>query len=150
MSTTIYSRPMGSASFEAILDERLFTPRHVAAASLLGGPLAGFVLIAVNFTRLADAAAAKGSAMAGLVLTALLWLTVYSDPLHLTWHTALAGPVITAVFLWLTANTLQGPDLKAHAIAGGETASTWTALELGLLAVAAQVLVLMGVAVLVG
>jgi hypothetical protein len=146
MSTNIYSRPIESDSFAATLDERLFSPYHVAAASFFGGPLAGFVLIAVNFTRLGDAAAAKGSAMAGLVLTALLWLTVYSDPLHATWYAAAASPVLTAVFLWLAAHTLQGPELKAHAIAGGETASLWTALEIGVLAAAAQVLALAGVA----
>jgi len=150
MSTTIYSRPLRSASFEATLDEKLFAPHQVAAASLLGGPLAGFVLIALNFRRLSDAAAAKGSLLAAVVLTGLLALTVYSDPLHLAWHAAVAGPAVTAAFLWLAAETLQGPDLKAHAIGGGETASTWRAIETGLLAAAAQLPVFISVAILAG
>ncbi len=146
MSTTIYPRPLQSASFDATLEERLFTAPQAAAASLLGGPLAGFALVALNFKRLGDATAAKGSTAAGLVLAALLGLTVYGDPLHLAWHTALAGPVLTAVCLWLAADTLQGPDLKAHAIAGGETASFWTALETGLLIGGAQWTALLGAA----
>jgi hypothetical protein len=150
MSTSIYSRPLGSASFEATLDEKMFAPHQVAAAALLGGPLAGFVLIAVNFRRLTDATAAKGSLTAGIVLSALLAITVYSDPLHLAWPAAVAAPAVTAAFLWLAAETLQGPDLKAHAIGGGETASTWRAIETGLLAAAAQAAVLMGAAVLTG
>jgi hypothetical protein len=144
MSTITYTRPLRSASFEATLDRRLFTPTQIAAASLLGGPLAGFALITANFRRLSDATAAKGSALAGMVVAALLWLTVYANLPHLPWYTAVGGPVITAAFLWLAAGTLQGPDLKAHAIAGGETASTWHALEIGVLAAAAQLVAFAG------
>jgi len=150
MSTSIYAGPATATPAEEMLDRKLFTPPHVAVASILGGPLAGFLLIAANFKRLAEVGAAKGSVAAGIVGTALLWITAYLDPLQLASCKGIISTAVAALFMWLAADVLQGPDLKAHALAGGDTASAWTAVEVAVLTAAAQLPVIVGITLLIG
>jgi len=150
MSTSTYAGPVSVSPGDEMLDRKLFTPPKVAMASLLGGPLAGFLLIAANFKRLADASAAKGSVAAGIVGTALLWITAYLDPLQLASCKGIIATAVAAVVMYLVADVLQGPELKAHALAGGETASGWTAVEVAVLTAAAQLPVMLGITLLIG
>ena len=128
----------------------LFTPGQVSLASLLGGPLAGFWLLAVNFRRRAEAAAAVFSLMGGVVVSALLLAIVCSAVGQVPAKYSLLALAATAYAMCLVADSLQGAEVKFHKRAGGETASAWTACAAGLIVAAAQLPVLLTVVALAG
>ena len=123
-------------------DASLLSRLQVATASLLGGPLAGFVLLGVNFRRLGRPGAAVGSVLVGLVMTALLILTGYFNPNNLASLGGAISRVVAAFYMWLVIDTVQGLDLNAHFRLGGDVASCWSAVGLGFSVALAQAMAL--------
>jgi len=149
MSSNPYASPTsGIASTARPREIRLYTPQHVAGATFMGGPLAGFLLMATNYRRMGNSDAAIGSVLVGLLATVLLVMISIFVP-------GLPSGVgqlifIASVFLMsMLAKNMQGEDLEVHVQRGGKTASAWIAIGIGLLVLAAEFVVLFGIAVLV-
>jgi hypothetical protein len=109
---------------------KLHPPAHVAVATFLLGPGAGFLLLMVNFYRLGRQAAVWGT-LAALLLTVVVLLAVEvsaDSPLPVF---ALALPMF--LILWVAAKVLQGGAYEEHLRRGGESASGGAAAGIGLL-----------------
>jgi len=149
MSSNPYASPAsGIASTARPREIRLYTPQHVAGATFLGGPLAGFLLMATNYRRMGHSDAAIGSVLVGLLATAVLaMIGILMPGLPSGTGTLIC---IASIFLMSTlAKNMQGEDVEAHVQRGGKTASVWIALGIGLLVLAAEFVVLCGIALLV-
>jgi hypothetical protein len=112
---------------------QLYSPAAVAGAALLGGLPAGCLLLATNYRRLKQNAAAGLTAVAGLVGTlgicAALW--TYADVPPGLAALGYLGPLFLAQFLGSSlllgalARLLQGRAFATHVRAGGRRASFW-------------------------
>jgi hypothetical protein len=117
---------------------KLYSPHAVAGASLLGGALAGAIVLTYNYQLLGRKRPAMlalgggvGGAAASLLLLGLL-------PAWLGLPLILLG---SALALFGIAHFVQGPAFRAHREKGGEEASAVGAAGLGLLCSALFVLV---------
>jgi hypothetical protein len=107
---------------------RLHSPGAVALASFFGGPLAGCVLLAINYFKLSRTAVGVQAIILGLVATALEGLLLITLPEQFRFFVPL-GSHLGMVFL---AKTLQGSIYRTHLAEGGEKASGWIAAGIGL------------------
>lgn len=114
---------------------RLYSPRHVALASLIGGPFGGAALIGFNFQRrrrLAWAVTTFALAGVGMVATAVLaawFLPPGYDFRALTF--------LAFLFMYFLAHRLQGAAHRAHLRNGGRNALYRRAAGIGILALVA-------------
>ncbi len=107
---------------------RLYSPRAVAGAALLGGWLAGCLLVAANYSRLRRRAAARLAFLAGVAGTAgILWAVwKYTDVPGRLGALLYLGPLFlaellgAALLLLPAAWLLQGRDFAAHLADGGK------------------------------
>ena len=106
---------------------KLFDSVSVLLATLLGSPVAGTILMAVNYRRLGKGGAAAAAIAAGVAATALAIIFGNMIP------TALS--TVVAIGLLLTtkscAQVLQGPALAEHVSRGGKLGSRWVAAGIG-------------------
>jgi hypothetical protein len=108
---------------------RLHSPTAVACASFLGTPVAGGIVLALNYRKWGQKGRAAAAIAAGLLTTVVLgWLVWISPP-----------SVPSAVFVtpqvvggYLVARWLQGRHFDAHIAGGGKKATIWTATGVGL------------------
>jgi DNA-directed RNA polymerase subunit RPC12/RpoP len=109
---------------------RLYSTRQIAVAAFLGGPLGGFLLVAINYARLRRAAAAWGMVAVGILATAAL--VFFPDrflPERAGWLVVgLPGLVATVA----VAHMLQGAAFQQHIQRGGRPASPWGVAGVGL------------------
>jgi hypothetical protein len=106
---------------------RLYSPRAVAAAALLGGWPAGCLLLAANFQRLRRTGAAWSARLLGVLGTlGILWAVMkYTDVPPRLGALLYLGPVFlaelvgAALLLLAIAWLLQGRAFAAHLAAGG-------------------------------
>jgi hypothetical protein len=119
----------------------LFDYRAVAVATLLGGPLGGCTLMALNYRRLRDSGAAITSALAGIVITSLLVLLGYVVDAR----PAQALGLIALIGMSRIAKHLQGDDIAEHLRNCGRLASRWTAAGIGLACLALVALVVFAI-----
>jgi hypothetical protein len=121
---------------------KLFSPGCVALIAFLFGPVAGFILLTINFWRLGKRRAAWMTvafctlAMAPLV--AILIALPDSFP-----GVLVSVPLFLS--LWAAAGVLQGSDYAAHRSNGGESPSGWSAVGFGLLGLVLFVVVFLGI-----
>jgi hypothetical protein len=112
--------------------KKLHTENHVALAAFLGSPLAGSIVLAINFARLGRQAAALGSLLLGTLATVVLFGLAFAVPLPNG-----AGVLLGlgyAMLMRLIAKRLQGEELAAHVKAGGAIASAWSAVGISIIA----------------
>ncbi len=106
----------------------LFDSVSVALATLLGTPIAGTILMAVNYRRLQEGGKAAAAVAIGVVATILA--IVFGNMIPTTFST------IVAVGLLLTtrscAQSLQGPAVTQHVSQGGTLGSRWAAAGVGI------------------
>ena len=108
----------------------LFSPSQATLATAFGGPLAGAVVMAVNYRHLARPRAGAITLFVGVTATATLLVigsylpTDASSLLIVLPYVALAH---------LTAERLQGNAFRTHRSAGGITYSAWRSVGVGLL-----------------
>ncbi len=112
---------------------KLFNAGAVTLASFLGAPLAGAVLMAINFRRMDRKSAANISVACGIGGTAVL-VGIYSIlPDRIPTLVYAVPPLIVMNSL---AKYFQGDELQLHAGRRGRMDSLWTAAGIGLLSLA--------------
>ncbi len=117
----------------------LYTVGGVTLAAFLGGPIAGSVLIAINEKRLGRREVARNALLLGFLGTAALVGLGAALP-----DAAAKGLPIGSIFgMRQIALGLFGPRLEAHTKAGGKLVSLWHAAGVGLLALVAQLAVVL-------
>ena len=115
---------------------RLFDANAVGLAALLCSPLAGTVLMAVNYGRLGRAGKGALTVVYGLIASALLVL------IKLKWRgpggtvAAMALGFMVFLCMWQIAIEVQGEAVEEHVAAGGRLGTTLTALLIGIASVA--------------
>ncbi len=107
---------------------KLFDSNAVGLATLIGGPVAGSFLMALNYRRLGFMGKATVALLIGAIVTALAILIGWNLPASTKFPLALALLFATK---WL-AQSLQGPTVKYHVEHGGHLGSRWTAFASGL------------------
>jgi len=118
---------------------RLFDARVVGLAAFICCPLAGAILIAVNYGRLGKAGKSVLAVIFGLIATALNGLIRWN------WKTSsgsldrLEYDAFEIVFLvvawfctWKIAKEEQGDEVEEHVARGGQLGSRWTAFWVGI------------------
>lgn len=106
----------------------LFDAVSVGAATFLGAPLAGSIVMALNYTRLKRVgAAATVLAIGGALTSVTLFLAVAVSSQALN-----AVPIASFLAMFFAARTLQGPAVELHQRQGGPLASRWIAAGIGL------------------
>lgn len=119
----------------------LFDASSVTIATLLGAPVAGAILMAVNYRRLGKEVNAAVVFLCGLTVTILAMVSGNLIP-----ATALYSvPIILLVGMRSIAQSLQGPAVKQHVNSGGKLGSRWIAFGLG---IGALVVILGGLLIL--
>jgi hypothetical protein len=106
----------------------LFDSQSVTIATLLGAPIAGTILMAVNYRRLGKEVNAAVAFLAGLAVTILAIVSgnlIPTDALY-------ALPVILLVAMRGIAQALQGSAVQQHVSQGGKLGSRWIAFGLGI------------------
>lgn len=141
MSTTPEATPRAP-------EYRLFDSGAVGTAAFICCPLAGTILIAVNYGRLGKAGKGLLAVILGLMATALNVL------IKLSWSTSsgslgrLEYDAVEILFLfcmwictWQVAKQEQGDAVKEHTARGGQLGSRWTAAWVAVATLAALVVV---------
>ncbi len=127
---------------------RLFDSGAVGTAAFICCPLAGAILIAVNYGRLGKAVKGVLAVILGLIATALNILIKWN------WNT-LSGSLdrleydafeilfltFTWICTWQIAKEEQGDAVKEHTARGGQLGSRWTAFWVGIATLVALVVV---------
>jgi len=127
---TIY--PAGSSDPQSSPPSyRLFDSGAVLVAATFGGPLAGSLLMAVNYKRLDRSGQGVLVVFLGAILTAVLvaigWnMTQVSSGLA----------VLALIATWRLAKAVQGRDVAAHVARGGQLGSKGAAFGIGVLTLA--------------
>jgi hypothetical protein len=117
---------------------KLFSPICIGVVALLAGPLAAFLLLALNYWRLGRRAAACISIGVGLLTYAALVAVAVSMPL--VWKSypfLISLPLFLVV--WGAAHVLQWDAFEKHQERGGKAASGWAAAGIALLALVLQI-----------
>ncbi len=116
----VYYMPVAAVPY------RLFDSGAVLLATFFGSPLAGAILMAVNYGRLGKSGKGFLAAVLGLIATALLIAVGLSQNK--------GSSVLGIVFLlatWQVARMAQGKDVEEHTARGGQLGSKWTAFFIG-------------------
>jgi hypothetical protein len=115
---------------------RLYSPLAVAGAGLLGGWLAGCLLLSANYRRMRRAAAARLAVLAGVLGTAgILWAVwKYTDVPPRLGALLYLGPLFLAELLGaallflVVARLLLGRTFAAHLAGGGKREAGWVVI----------------------
>jgi hypothetical protein len=111
----------------------LYSPGHIAWATFLGAPIAGCVLLALNYKRFGDATSATLALIFGLIGTVVLLAIAFVLPDNFP------NSVLPAAYtfgMFQCAKSLQGDALE-HRLANGATkGSGWAAAGIGILCLA--------------
>ena len=107
----------------------LFSPIHVTLATAIGGPLAGAVVIAMNYRQLARTGAGTIAILLGALATVALLIAGWLLPKDVSPLLIVAG---YTGLLYLVATMIQGPSLEAHPPAASGTRLAWRAALVGL------------------
>ena len=130
------------SAFLAGTDEMLFHATAVAVATYSGTPIAGFLLMAVNYRRLGQTRRAVMAVMLGLLATGLVVMCWVRLPFFVSIPVCLGLLLGTRAY----AGSMQGAALAQHVSRGGRLGSKWVALGVGLGCLAA---LLMGLRALI-
>jgi hypothetical protein len=106
----------------------LFDVNAVALATLLGTPVIGGALMAINYWRLGQACRAMTTLAVAVVVTGLVILVGWNLPQGLSFPVALVLVFLTKY----SAQSLQGATLKKHVEQGGRVGSKGLAAGIGL------------------
>ena len=110
---------------------KLFSADGIGIATFFGTILAGGILLSINYRRLGKRRAANVSLCLCIALAVASMVAGIMLPDHLAVRALLGLPMLIGV-MWY-AKSAQGALVRAHRDAGGEMASNWLALGIGLL-----------------
>jgi hypothetical protein len=132
---------------------RLFDSGAVGTAAFICCPLAGTILIAVNYGRLGKAGKGVLAVALGLIVTALnillksIWNTSPGSLGRLEYDAfEILFLVVAWICTWQAAKEEQGHAIEEHAACGGQLGSRYTAAWVGIGTLAALVVVVGAVA----
>ena len=128
-----YSRYAG---YYAIPTYPLYDQQAVAGATFLGSPVAGSILLALNYRRLGRTGAAAMAITLGALATIVLMFIGFSLPSKAPRAIVAALPMLLMMML---AKKLQGPAVEAHKKAGGPPCPRLKAAGIGLACLAVVV-----------
>lgn len=111
-------------------DVRLYSPRHVAWATFLGSPLAGCVLMGLNFFRFGDSSTAWMTIGWGTLGTIVMFVVAFFLPDNFP---SVVIPAATTFGMFHLAKSLQGARYERHLAEGGQKASGWAASGIAVL-----------------
>jgi len=117
----------------AIPNYRLYDPTSVGLAAFFGSPIAGTVLMAINYRHLGRKSSAILAVILGVAATAL---AIAIEPYIPSTFTSVAA-IALFVGTYNAAKTLQGPIVEKHELAGGSLHSRWAAFGISLAVLAA-------------
>src|SRR5215471_590850 len=106
----------------------LYHYRAIIGATVLGSPIAGAVLMAVNYRRLGKPIAAAAVLVGGFALVALILLMTSGATLEVQSKASAFGVATMA----LVAKLLQRKYVQEHVSTGGSLASGWDAFGIAL------------------
>lgn len=106
---------------------RLFDPAAVGLATFFGSPIAGTILMAVNYSRLGKAGKGVLALLLGVLGTAAIVAIGWNKPVG----SGSLG-VVLFIVVWQVARAVQGNDVNAHVARGGALASKWLAFGIGI------------------
>jgi hypothetical protein len=116
----------------------LYNSWGVAIATFFGTPLAGSILLSVNYRRMKNAGAAWKAMGAGVALTvALLLWTLFGPSGEGQQAIATVVGISLSIAFRVSAKQLQGKAVEENQARGGKRASYWAAFGIGLLTLAA-------------
>lgn len=108
----------------------IYSPGHVAWATFLGAPIAGCVLLALNYRRFGNATAASFALMAGFVGTVVVLAIAFVLPENFP---SFVLPAAYTFGMYQSVKSLQGRT-SAHLLANGAIkGSGWVATGVGIL-----------------
>src|SRR5277367_1108300 len=117
-----------SSPAAAVPSYRLFDPNSVLIAAILGSPVAGVALMALNWRRLGQGKKGLAAFLIGIVATVLASLLGYYVPSS----GSIAIGILIALGTKGAAQYFQGPALAEHEARGGQLSSRWAATGVGL------------------
>ncbi len=121
----------------------LFSDKQVGIVTFLFSLLAGCGLLALNYARMGRGGAAAASVIVGaLFIAALISLGMV---IELSSFANIVINILVALTMKQTAKVLQGQAVNDHVAQGGQIASVWLALAIGLLGLLATVAIIVGV-----
>jgi len=120
--------PLEVSVVESPPQYELHTPWHTTLATIIGGPIAGGLVIYWNFRKVGDAAAGKLWLYIGVGIMAVVVAAGLLFPFSSGMGLAIGG----VVAMHHLAKQALGRMLEAHKRRGGKLASAWHAAGLGL------------------
>ncbi len=106
----------------------LFDSTAVGLATFFGTPVAGTILMAINYRRLGKAGQAAAAVVIGIVVTGLAVL-LWNGPCHKARLSE--SPPLFSWGMKGAAQSIQGTAVAEHVREGGSLGSNWTAFGLG-------------------
>lgn len=112
----------------------LYKVSGVGLATFIGTPLAGGIILSINYKRLGKFSESRKSIIFSLLGTlALLFLAVLiPDDLHVPNTVFSVVPIVVMIML---AKQLQEAEINRHISTGGAIASNWKALGIGFIVI---------------
>jgi hypothetical protein len=111
---------------------KLYSVRSIVLATFLGSPLAGGIVMALNYRRLGLPAKAMHSAIWSAVATAALIAIAIGMPDDIKIPNMLFL-IAQVLAMFIVATKLQGANLSSHQFHGGRLASAWGAAGIAIL-----------------
>ncbi len=118
---------------EEYINYKLYTTGWMVAATFIGGPLAGFYLLSVNFKNLKKPQLAKKALIQGVFISCALFTSFMLLPQKiLDIIPKSIFPMLYSMFTGLYADIQQGSEIKNHVKNGGKRYSGWRAAGVGI------------------
>lgn len=111
---------------------KLFKVSAVGIATFLGTPLAGGIIMAINFSRLGRRSAARSTVVITTLYTVVSTLVLFFIPMMPASVNSWIG-IVHALVMHLVAKSYFSEDIENHQRLGGPMASTWIAVGIGFL-----------------
>jgi hypothetical protein len=129
-----------------LANPKLYSIRQIAAATFVGTPLAGAILMGANYRALGQHTHRRNTLIAGVVATAVVFALAFMLPERFP---NFVLPLAYVLGIQAAATQLQGAAIAAHLAKGGERASNWHVVGIAVACLAALVAVAVGAAVVI-
>jgi hypothetical protein len=110
---------------------KLYKDKAIYVGTFLGGPLVAGYLAAENFKRLGEKDKLKKTWLITIAATIVIFGRIFLIPENVKIPGYIL-PLIYAGIAQLLIRRSQGPAIKSHIEAGGQTFSTWRAVWIGI------------------
>jgi hypothetical protein len=141
MTLTVPDTPYGSPTDAPVF--KLHSLTGIIIATVLGGPIAGCVILAINYARVGMRRHAGLSILGGVLSTALLLFIAWIIPD--SWHVPNAAFFMPQLFGMMSLSKyLQGNLVAEHLSAGGRLVSKWIDAGIGALSCVVLLAIVVG------